>query len=105
MGVPGLLKLLQSLYFEYDSGLHNNKKIIEKLKDGKDIDVYIDYNSLLYFFEKDDNIINVSKEINDDNFIKKMKEILDNFYINLKINTYKSYIFMDGVPSYNKILN
>ena len=106
MGVPGLLKLLQSLYFEYDSGLHNNKKIIEKLKDGKDIDVYIDYNSLLYFFEKDDNIINeISKEINDDNFIKKMKKILDNFYINLKINTYKSYIFMDGVPSYNKILN
>jgi hypothetical protein len=48
------LKLLHSLYFEYDSGLHNNKKIIEKLKNEEDIDVYIDYNSLLYFFSKKD---------------------------------------------------
>ena len=34
-----------------------------------------------------------------------MSTILNLFYDNLKKDKYNSYIFMDGVPSYNKILN
>ena len=108
MGVPGLLKLLQSLYFEYDSGLHNNKKIIEKLKNEEDIDVYIDYNSLLYLFKNSKELFidsQGSKYIIDTIFYEKMRTILEIFYGNLKEKSYKSYIFIDGVPSYNKILN
>ncbi len=127
MGVPKLLKLLYSLYFEYDSGLHNNKKIKEIFGDEKNkIDIYIDFNSLLYLFEpavkeyasdiKKNLYINLfiyyfkkNKEkksyyLNEENFKIIMKRILSKVYSLFKKN-YKSYVFIDGIPSMNKILD
>ena len=104
MGVPGLLKLLQSLYIDYDTGLHNNDYIKKYFLDyNDDIDIYFDFNSLTYLTYKD--IINPNFELDENKFINNIDHILNFFFNDLKNKKYNTYVFFDGVPSYNKILN
>ncbi len=50
MGVSGLLKLLEKLYIDYDD------KILEELKKNY-IDLYFDFNSLIYLLREYENDI------------------------------------------------
>jgi hypothetical protein len=68
MGVPGLLKLLQMYYIDFNSGYHDNEVLKRKIFDSKkNIEIFFDFNSLLYLLKsnytdtdyKIDNLINI----------------------------------------------
>jgi len=97
MGIPKFYKLLQMIYIDNldKNNKHYKVNIFNLLSDKDNIDLFFDFNSLIY-------LINDTEK----NFEQKLVNFLNNnIFINLKNKNYTSHIFIDGIPSYNKILN